>query len=76
MTQIRQLVRASLTLYLIETPFSTFKNIGDPDHAALVRASLTLYLIETPFNTFINRGDPDHAACKSWFNPLPHREAL
>ena len=40
---------ASLTLYLIETPFDSFANRADPDQAALVRASLTLYLIETPF---------------------------
>ena len=29
----------SLTLYLIETPFSPFANRADPDQAALVRAA-------------------------------------
>ena len=53
MTQIRQLVRAYLILYLIETPLSTFTNIGDPDQAALVRDSLTLYLKETPLTLLL-----------------------
>ena len=29
----------TFTLYLIETPFSTFANRADPDQAALVRAA-------------------------------------
>ena len=29
----------TLKLYLIETPFNTFANRADPDHAALVRAA-------------------------------------
>ena len=32
-------LKSEWTLYLIETPFNTFANRADPDHAALVRAA-------------------------------------
>ena len=31
--------KVCLTLYFIETPFSTFANRADPDQAALIRAA-------------------------------------
>ena len=36
---LSSIVITQLTLYLIETPFSTFANTADPDQAALVRAA-------------------------------------
>ena len=37
---------ASLTLYLIETPFNTFANRADPDQAALPDQGLLCLLME------------------------------